>query len=99
VADDAVGVDRMLVTPHGTGDAQRNERLALCYLGARLGERLAQGDLADLETFDLGTQAGPELHYLRLHAEASPLLARLPWLLRAPEVAAPLRRMQAALRR
>lgn len=99
VADDAVGVDRMLVTPHGTGDAQRNERLALCYLGARLGERLAQGDLADLETFDLGTQAGPELHHLRLHAEASPLLARLPWLLRAPEVAAPLRRMQAALRR
>jgi len=98
VADDAVGVDRMLVTPHGTGDAQRNERLALCYLGARLGERLAQGDLADLETFDLGTQAGPELHHLRLHTEASPLLARLPWLLRAPEVAAPLRRMQAALR-
>ncbi len=41
-------VDSLLVTPAHLVDPRRAPRLALCYLGARLGERLAQGSLADL---------------------------------------------------
>ncbi len=41
-------VDSLLVTPAHLVDPRRAPRLALVYLGARLGDRLAQGSLADL---------------------------------------------------
>lgn len=50
-------VDSMLVTPAHLVDPRHAPRLALCYLGARLGERLAQGSLADLA--DLADVARP----------------------------------------
>lgn len=98
VVQDAADVDRMLVTPPEEIDPRRGARMALCYLCARLGERLATGELADLESFDLETQAGAELHHLRAFIEGS-ALSRLPWLLRSPDVTTPVRRVQASLRR
>lgn len=99
VVQDAADVDRMLIRPLAPTDGSRTAGLALCYLCARVAERLASGELADLEAFDLETQAGAELHHVRSHVRARPALARLPWLLRSPEVVEPLRRMQAAVMR
>jgi len=51
IVQDVRDVDSLLVTPAHLVDPRRAPRLALCYLAARLGERLAQGDLADLDSW------------------------------------------------
>ena len=62
LVDDAAGIDSVLVTPASAFDADRGSRLALCYACARLGERLADGELKDLLAFDAHTDASPEMH-------------------------------------
>ena len=47
IIDDATSIDLVLVTPSSSFDAEHGSRLALCYTCARLGERLAEGSLAD----------------------------------------------------
>lgn len=95
--DEVRDIDRVLVTPAAAMDAARGARLALCYLCARLGERLAQGEPIELATFDPGTEPHPDFFYLRSYLEA-PALAQLVPHLQAPELLAAITQMQEALR-
>lgn len=69
VAADAADIDAILYTPYAAMEPVRASRLALCYLAARLGERLAQDPTARLDTFDLMGDPDPELYHLRGYLE------------------------------
>jgi HD-like signal output (HDOD) protein len=101
VIEDAVSIDTLLLKPApDVADPLRTHdaRQALCYLSARLGERLAHGELDDLTAFDLAADDSVELHHVRQRL-AHPALTRLPKLLRQPELAATLHRMAAGAAR
>lgn len=74
--EDVRGTDRVLITPPAEADAERAPRQALCYLCARLGERLALGQLATLEGYDAFADAGADSFHLRAYL-SHPTLARL----------------------
>ncbi|MDO9283751.1 MAG: HDOD domain-containing protein [Aquabacterium sp.] len=79
IVDEVRGIDRLLVTPALTLPPQRSQRLAVAYLCARLGERLAQTDgtaPADLTGFDLDSETGADFFHPRAHL-AVPAMARL----------------------
>ncbi|MFT3816367.1 MAG: HDOD domain-containing protein [Rubrivivax sp.] len=92
---DAADLDRVLVTPAAELDHERGRRLALAYACARLGERMAAGDLRDLAVFDLRADGDVDLFHLRGALHALPL-ARLPQALQAQDLAAVMQRMQLA---
>ena len=95
VVADAADIDRCLVdTP--AGDARGN-RLALGYLCARLGERLAADEVDDLQALDLMADAGPELFHWLPVTERRPF-AKLAAALQAADLHATLMRMRTALR-
>jgi HD-like signal output (HDOD) protein len=76
---------RQLINPYMTTDPVRAPRLALGYLCARLGERLALGQLGTLEGYDVKQDADVDTFHLRA-ALAHPALARLDQALASPEV-------------
>jgi HD-like signal output (HDOD) protein len=88
-------IDRMLVTPLDQVEPGRGARLALCFLCARLGERLALGSLSDLATFDLANDSSTEFFHIRAHLD-SPRLARLAEFLQSAELVKKVRQMQGA---
>jgi HD-like signal output (HDOD) protein len=98
VVADAADLDRVLVTPAPTTGGppadERGTRLALGYLCARLGERLASESLTDLAVYDLAADPSPDLFHVRGHL-ARPPLARLPTLLQSSDVVTALQRLQA----
>jgi HD-like signal output (HDOD) protein len=79
------GVGRQLVTPFMTTEPQRAPRFALGYLCARLGERLALGQLDSLEGYDPREETGIDTHHLR-NSLNHPALARLDQALASPEL-------------
>jgi hypothetical protein len=81
------GVGRQLVTPFITTDPQRAPRFALGYLSARLGERLALGQLDSLEGYDPRQDSSVDTHHLRASL-SHPALARLDQALASPELQA-----------
>ena len=85
IIDNVRDIDSLLVTPADSQDPRRGSRLALCYLCARLGERLAHGQLADLAAFDVLADSSVDLLHLQGYLDA-PALARLPELLQSPAV-------------
>jgi hypothetical protein len=89
-------IDRILLTPAQALAPQRGARLALCYLCARLGERLAFGTLNGLAALDLTDEQDLDFFYLQSHLR-EPALVRLPEFLRAPEVLASVAQMQASM--
>lgn len=90
-------IDRVLLTPADLTAPQRRTRLALCYLCARLGERLALGRLSDLCAFDPTTDSSAELFYLRSYL-VLPELARLVEFLHAPDLGKSIQQMRLAMR-
>lgn len=90
-------IDQILLTPPALMAPQRRTRLALCYLCARLGERLALGSLSDLCAFDPATDSSAELFYLRSYL-VLPELARLVEFLHAPELGKSIQQMRLAMR-
>lgn len=92
---DACDLDQVLVQPRTRLDPTRASRLALGYLCARLGERLAHGELPDLAAFDLRSDESLELFHLRSHL-AHPSLQRLPQHLRDPSLHEAIARMRDA---
>ena len=95
VVADAADLDQVLVQPPAA-DA-RGQRLALGYLCARLGERMAHGELPDLAAFDLAADPGPECFHLRAMA-GRPALVGLPAMLRAPDLLGAMQRLRLALK-
>jgi HD-like signal output (HDOD) protein len=61
--------DSLLVTPAHLVDPRNAPRLALCYLGTRLGERLAQGSLADLAEMADPGEGGQLADWQRSHPD------------------------------
>jgi HD-like signal output (HDOD) protein len=97
IVEDVRDIDHILVTPLAAMDAYRGPRLALCYLCARLGEKLARGSLSDLAAFDLLSDLDLEFFHLRSYL-AAPALSKLPALLRAEDLLASVAMMQEAAR-
>jgi HD-like signal output (HDOD) protein len=97
IIQDVRDVDSILVTPPEAMDAERGARLALCYLCARLGERLAQGSLDDLAEFDLMAMKDADFFQLKSYLQR-PALARLLDYLHAPDLLASLAQMQESMK-
>lgn len=89
---DVVDSGRLLVEPPAPSDAARLPRLALGYLCARLGERLALGQLGDLDGYDPRQDTAVDMHHLRQSLD-HPALDRLDAALQAPELLASVRLM------
>ena len=89
-------IDRLLVTPASAMPPERGQRLAVAYLCARLGERLAHGDLTDLTGFDPAADTSVDFHHLHGHL-AAPALARLIEHLQAADVNQALQTMLRAM--
>ncbi|MEO8921947.1 MAG: HDOD domain-containing protein [Caldimonas sp.] len=96
IVDDAAEIDAVLYTPSTDFEAERADRLALCYLCARLGERLAEGELKDLSRFDASAETSPEFFHLRSYL-ASSTLKRLGPAVRSPDIGEAVTRTLAAM--
>jgi len=100
IVEDAADIDSVLTTKFDaatTLDPVRRGRLALCYLCARLGERLAQGELTDLRSYDLLGERSPDFFHLWSYFDDARMI-RLAELLRSPELDASLRKMLTTMR-
>jgi HD-like signal output (HDOD) protein len=95
VTADAADLDRLLTQTMPDPDPQRSNRLALAYLCARLGERLAHRELAQLCDFDLASDEGPELFHLSAHLDPG-MWSRLQALLKDPALTECIARMPPA---
>jgi HD-like signal output (HDOD) protein len=85
-------VDQVLLAPPDS------MATAVCYLSARLGEKLARGDLTDLASFDLAQEAGPEFFHLQSYLQA-PGMARLTDCLHKPSLVAGIHNMMHNMQR
>ncbi len=90
---DVADSGRLLVTEPGRIDPARLPRLALAYLCARLGERLALGQLASLTDYYPQDDASVDTHHLRAALAHPALAAKLDAALQAPELQAAVRQM------
>jgi HD-like signal output (HDOD) protein len=82
---DVCDTGRLLVTPAAQTDTTRLPRLALGYLCARLGERLALGELKVLDGYEPLLDTAVDMHHLRLGL-GHPALAKLETALKGPEL-------------
>lgn len=97
VVQGVADIDRVLETPFAASDAARAPASALCYLCARLGERLAFGTLPDLASVQLTQDTRIDMACLQGYL-TQPTLARLPELLQAPDVGQVIGTMLSTLR-
>lgn len=95
VASDAADIDWVLVTPYRTLEPVRASRLALCYISARLGERLAFDLDTGLAQLDILQDDDPELYFAKRYFE-HPALSGLPQQLREPSLQEAMDRMRLA---
>lgn len=84
IIDKVRDIDQVLVTPCDA-DQERSTRMAFCYFCARLGEKLAYGQVSDLATFHLEREPGPEFFHFRSYLQ-QPALKRLNEFLHKPEL-------------
>jgi HD-like signal output (HDOD) protein len=98
IVDDASEVDAVLWTAAEALDAERGPRVALCYLCARLGERLAADPSLDLARVDPMADRGDDFFHLRGTLAKAPLADRLQAALHAPELQARLRKVHSSMR-
>ena len=85
IIDKVRDIDLVLVTPCDPLQEQRASRMAFCYFCARLGEKLAQGEVKDLAAYDLEQEQGPEFFHLQSYLQL-PALARLNEYAHLPEL-------------
>ena len=97
LADEAAQIDAVMVTPFAAMEPVRASRLAVCYLCARLGERLASGELDSLTGVDPLLDRSPEFHHLQGYL-AHPTLASLTEQLQSPALDSAMQKMLQALR-
>jgi HD-like signal output (HDOD) protein len=87
IVENVRDIDSVLVTPCDMAQTRRSTNMAFCYVCARLGERLAYGEIKDLAAFDLNQDASVEFFHLHSYMRL-PGLARLNDFLHMPEVVA-----------
>lgn len=78
-------IDRVLVTPAPALHSTQTASTALAYLCARLGERLALGQMDSLEGYNPFADTGPDTFYLNQHLR-NPALRQLPAALASAEL-------------
>jgi HD-like signal output (HDOD) protein len=98
VSDDVADIHRVLVTPPGEMVSAREGRIALCYVCARLAERIVAGRVQDPADLELAVEGAAEFHHMQSYL-ARPPLARLPDYLRAGDTKMAVARMIAAVGR
>ncbi len=97
IIDDASEIDAVLWTPARALDAERAPRLVLCYLCARVGERLAGDAAFDVARIDPMADPGDDFFHLQA-ALVQPPLDRLVPALQAADLQARVRKVQSAMR-
>jgi HD-like signal output (HDOD) protein len=85
IIDNVRDIDLVLVTPCDPLQQQRASRMAFCYFCARLGEKLAKGEVKDLAAYDLEQEPNPEFFHLQSYLQL-PALTRLTEFLHMPEL-------------
>ena len=90
-------IDLVLLTPVEAAPRESAVAMALCYFCARVGEKLAQGEMEDLATFQLEQEHSAEFYYLQGYLR-QPALARLHEFVRLPEVLSSVNTMVQAMR-
>lgn len=90
---DVADSGRLLVTEPQRIDPDRLPRLALAYLCARLGERLALGQLTSLDDYFPQDDATVDTHHLRAALAHPTLASQLDAALQAPELQTAVRQM------
>lgn len=105
--DEVCGASRLLGRPATEADPATAPRLALSYLCAHLGERLASGQLTTLGDHDFMQEAAPATHHLRHYLQQPSLhlrsylgllpAQRLQAALQSPELLAAVQQMQAPI--
>jgi HD-like signal output (HDOD) protein len=98
LVEDAAAIDSVMVLPNGAFEAERGSRLALCFVCARLGERLAEGSLGEPAAFNARASDDAELFHLQSYL-ARPPLARLLQIMQSPELGTSMQPMLSSLRR
>jgi len=96
IIDRVRAIDSVLLTPCEQAEKEHRTAMAFCYLCARLGEKLARGEVKDLGAFQLDQEQGPEFYRLQTYLQL-PDLAGLNDLLRLPEVVVPINAMVYAM--
>lgn len=89
-------IDMVLFTPCEQAPSEQATAMAFCYFCARLGEKLARGELQDLASFRLDQESGPEFFHLHGYLQLG-ALARLNDALKAPELVASINTMAHAM--
>lgn len=100
IIDDAADIDLVLTTPLNAAtaaDPVRRARLALCYLCARLGERLAEGEMENLRGYDILADRDPDFFHAWSYFDDARLY-RLAAFFRSEELDRALGKMIEALR-
>ena len=105
--DEVCGASRLLGRPADEADPATAPRLALSYLCAHLGERLASGQLTSLAGHDFMHEAAAATHHLRHYLQQPSLhlrsylgqlpAQRLQAALQSPEMLAAVQQMQAPI--
>ena len=85
IIDKVRDIDLVLVTPCDPLQELRASRMAFCYFCARLGEKLAHGEIKDLAAYDSEQEQGPEFFHLQSYLQLS-ALARLNEYVHLPEL-------------
>ena len=98
VVEDVRAIDRILTTPPKQLDDERGVKYAVAYYCARLGEKLASSEWADLEPADPAQLRGPEFFHLQTHFMIRPRLMALAQDFRDPTFKEEIARMVASVR-
>ncbi len=96
IVEDVRSVDMILVKPFAPHQAAREQRLALCYLCARLGERLAAGTLTDIASYDPLTDESADFYHLQGYLR-QPGIQRVVEFLHFPEIVSSVNTMRGSL--
>jgi HD-like signal output (HDOD) protein len=97
IIDRVRDIDLVLVTPCDPLQEQRATRMAFCYFCARLGEKLALGEVKELAAFDIEQEQSPEFFHLQSYLQL-PALARLPEYVHLPELVSSINSMVQSMR-
>jgi HD-like signal output (HDOD) protein len=85
IIDKVRDIDLVLITPYEQTQVQRANRMAFCFFCARLGEKLALGEVKDLAAYHLEQDQAPEVFHLHSYLQL-PALGRLTEFVHLPEL-------------
>jgi HD-like signal output (HDOD) protein len=91
-------IDLVLQTPCPAKPTEQDIAAAFCYLCARLGEKMARGEVKDLATFQPELDPSPEFFHLHTYLQ-QPAFAKLHEAFALPDIAGPIGGMLLSMQR